>query len=147
LAASIENQGMPVPGDGKNAEGWSSQDKFAVVLETAALNEAELAEYCRRRGLFVEQIAAWREACRTANATAGEQARSQREPSKNVISICSSKVIKGILVEADMSRKHYPSDINREQFEKIRGMLEGSRRKQGPGESMPMMCFVRFCIY
>lgn len=78
----LKNQGMPVPGDGKNPEGWSSEDKFAVVLETAALNEAELAEYCRRKGLFVEQIAAWGEACRAANANGGEQARSQREQSK-----------------------------------------------------------------
>jgi hypothetical protein len=53
-----------------------------VVLETAALNAAELAEYCRRRGLYAEQIAAWREACRSANATAGEQVRIQREQSK-----------------------------------------------------------------
>ena len=36
--------GMVVPGDGKNPENWSTEDKFAVVLETAALNEAELAE-------------------------------------------------------------------------------------------------------
>jgi hypothetical protein len=51
--------------------------QFAVVLETAPLNEAELAEYCRRKGLYPEQIAAWREACRSANANAnaGEQAR------------------------------------------------------------------------
>ena len=78
----LKNQGMPVPGDGKNPEGWSSEDKFAVVLETAALNAAELAEYCRRKGLYAEQIAAWREACRSANANAGEQARNQREQSK-----------------------------------------------------------------
>jgi len=78
----LKDQGMPVPGDGKNPEGWSSEDKFAVVLETAALNEAELAEYCRRKGLDAEQIAAWREACRSANANAGEQARSCREQSK-----------------------------------------------------------------
>ncbi len=78
----LRNQGMPVPGDGKNPEGWSSEDKFAVVLETAALNTAELAEYCRRKGLFAEQIAAWRAACQAANANAVEQARSQREQSK-----------------------------------------------------------------
>lgn len=78
----LKNQGMPVPGDGKNPEGWSSEDKFAVVLETAALNEAALAEYCRRKGLYAQQIAAWRQACRSANANAGEQARSQREQSK-----------------------------------------------------------------
>jgi hypothetical protein len=74
---------MPVPGDGKNAEEWSSEDKFAVVLETAALNEAQLAEYCRRKGLYVEQIAAWREACKLANAHSAERTREQREQSKN----------------------------------------------------------------
>jgi transposase len=31
-----------------------------------------------------------------------------------------------------MSRKHYPSDISREQFEQIRGMLEGLRHKTRP---------------
>ncbi|CAM3500474.1 Transposase IS3/IS911 family protein [Cupriavidus taiwanensis] len=71
-----------MPGDGKNPEVWSSEDKFAVVLETAPLNEAELAEYCRRKGLYAEQIAAWREACRSANANAGEQAREQLLQSK-----------------------------------------------------------------
>jgi len=29
-----------------------------------------------------------------------------------------------------MSRKHYPSDISREQFEPIRGLLEGARQKR-----------------
>lgn len=40
----MKAQGVPVRGDGKNPEAWSSEDKFAVVLETAPLNEAELAE-------------------------------------------------------------------------------------------------------
>jgi transposase len=31
-----------------------------------------------------------------------------------------------------MSRKHYPSDISREQFEQIRGILEGLRHKTRP---------------
>jgi transposase-like protein len=37
------------------------------VLETAALNEADLAEYCRKRGLYPAQITAWRSACEQAN--------------------------------------------------------------------------------
>jgi len=77
-----KGQGVVVPGDGKNPEAWSSEDKFSVVLETALLNAAELAEYCRRKGLYPEQIAAWRAACRTANANAAEQAREQRHQSK-----------------------------------------------------------------
>lgn len=71
-----------MPGSGKNAEEWTSEDKFAVVLETAALNAAELAEYCRRKGLFAEQIATWRAACMSANASAPQQARSQQTQSK-----------------------------------------------------------------
>lgn len=60
-------------------ESWSSADKFAVVLETAALNEVELAEFCRSRGLLVEQLAQWKAACLSANAKVGVQAKALRE--------------------------------------------------------------------
>lgn len=52
--------GRAVPGDGQNPEDWGAADKFAVVLETAPLGEAELAEYCRQKGLYVEQVRRWR---------------------------------------------------------------------------------------
>ena len=55
----------------KTAERWSSEAKFAVVIETAALNEAELGEYCRKRGLYPEQIQTWRQACEQANRGVG----------------------------------------------------------------------------
>ena len=71
-----------MPGNGKNAKEWSSKDKFGVVLETAGLNEADLAEYCRRKGLFVEQITARRQACQDANANAAERTQEQREQGK-----------------------------------------------------------------
>ncbi|NBB81718.1 MAG: hypothetical protein GVY36_20150 [Verrucomicrobia bacterium] len=31
------------------------------------MNETDLAEYCRKRGLFPEQIKTWRMACEQAN--------------------------------------------------------------------------------
>ena len=52
--------GRAMPGDGRNAERWSGPAKFAVVLETAGLAEAEVGEYCRARGLFPEQVRSWR---------------------------------------------------------------------------------------
>ena len=45
----------------------NSQDKFHLVVESAALNEQELGEFCRRRSVFPEQLASWREACTGAN--------------------------------------------------------------------------------
>jgi transposase-like protein len=38
----------------------SSGERLAVVVETFALNEAELAEYCRKKGLYPEEVRAWR---------------------------------------------------------------------------------------
>ena len=66
-------KGLVVPGDGRNPENWSAQDKFAVVLQTATMNEAELSEYCRKKGLFAEQIAAWKENCLQGNASVAKQ--------------------------------------------------------------------------
>jgi transposase-like protein len=48
--------------------GLSSEEKFAVVIDSASLNEVELSEYCRRKGLYPEQIHAWRKTCMQANA-------------------------------------------------------------------------------
>lgn len=58
---------------GKTKTPWSSAEKFAVVLETASMNEAERAQYARRKGLYVEQIAAWTAACRDANGALVER--------------------------------------------------------------------------
>ena len=76
-------EGIAVPADGKNPEKWSSEDKFAIVLEAASLNEAKLAEYCRQKGLYAEQIEAWRQACLQANADSAAQAKAQREQTKD----------------------------------------------------------------
>jgi transposase-like protein len=94
----LKAQGAAVPGNGNNSEQWSSEDKFAVVLETAAMSAAELSEYCRRKGLFTEQIAAWRQVCRAANANAAQIGKSQREQSKG-----DQKRIKAL--EKELNRK------------------------------------------
>lgn len=75
-------EGLIVPGNGKNSEKWSSQDKFAVVLETASMNEAELSEYCRKKGLYPEQLADWKQGCMQANASAQETVKKNREQTK-----------------------------------------------------------------
>ena len=45
----------------------TSQEKFHLVVESAPLNEQQTGEFCRRRSVFPEQLAAWREACTGAN--------------------------------------------------------------------------------
>lgn len=50
-----------------NGNGLTSHDKFAIVLETAAMNEHELSAYCRKKGLYPKQIHAWKKQCQKAN--------------------------------------------------------------------------------
>ena len=56
--------------------------KFAIVVETAAFNEAELAECCRKKGLYPEQVKAWRQACEQANAGVSETTRAMHAAAK-----------------------------------------------------------------
>lgn len=57
----------------QNPDHWSSEQKFAVVLETATLSESELSEYCREKGLYPEQIIQWKNSCMQANQTQAQQ--------------------------------------------------------------------------
>lgn len=67
--------GNATPGDGQGSEQWSSEDKFLVVMETYTMNEIELAEYCRKKGLYKDQIEAWRDVCLSANGREWNQTK------------------------------------------------------------------------
>ncbi|MGH2603763.1 MAG: transposase, partial [Dehalococcoidia bacterium] len=66
----------------RGVEGWSSQDKFAAVVEAAAMNAQEVAEYCRRRGLFPEQLQRWRHDCEQAASLSHEERRREAAETK-----------------------------------------------------------------
>ena len=77
---NAKNQGNIMPKK-SNPDEWSSEEKFRVVLEAEALNEHELGEYCRSKGLYKEQIKAWREACMNANTQRNtQQSRQKKRP-------------------------------------------------------------------
>lgn len=65
------NQAGYVSGNGgymgkKRPQDWSADEKLQAVLETAALNEIELSEYCRRNGLKSSDLELWKEQCLAA---------------------------------------------------------------------------------
>lgn len=61
------SKGILMPGGDTGPEGWNARDKFAAVMESASLNEHEVAEYCRHKGIFPHQLEQWRKACEDAN--------------------------------------------------------------------------------
>lgn len=56
--------------------GFSSEEIYSIVVETASMNENELSAYCRRKGLYAEQIDIWRKHCQQANSA--QSARADR---------------------------------------------------------------------
>ncbi|WP_404830621.1 IS3 family transposase [Dickeya zeae] len=54
-------EGIPVPGADKTTDQWSAEARLAVIIETATLSETELAQYCRKKGLYPEQISQWKQ--------------------------------------------------------------------------------------
>jgi len=58
-----KESGAVVSGNKRTSKAWSAETKLAVVIETATLSESELSEYCRKKGLYVEQIKRWKHTC------------------------------------------------------------------------------------
>lgn len=85
-------EGKPVPGANKTTDLWSTEARFAVIVETATLSEAELSEYCRRKGLYPEQIAQWKQAFLQTQQADTRQSQKQAQ-----------KKIKGL--ERELARK------------------------------------------
>jgi hypothetical protein len=46
-----------------STEDWSADAKLATVVETLALSESELSQYCRENGLYSEQVQRWKQEC------------------------------------------------------------------------------------
>ena len=67
-----KSQGKAVPTNDKTKE-LSPETKLTIIIDTARLNETELAEYCRSKGLYPEQIAQWKTQTLTGFSTNEQQ--------------------------------------------------------------------------
>jgi len=70
--------GFPVPGKTPTTEQWSADAKLVAVIETAPLSESELSQYCRERGLYVEQVSDWKAPCLGGFQSNREQAQAAK---------------------------------------------------------------------
>jgi transposase len=75
--------GVVVPGRSKTTEDWSGEAKFAVVVETATLSEAELSQYCREKGLYPEQVKQWKQDCIEGASSSVERKHQEQKQSKS----------------------------------------------------------------
>jgi transposase-like protein len=75
----VRSEGNVVSETKPSSQHWSAETKFAIVLEAAGLSEIDLSEYCRRKGLYPEQITAWRQSFISGQKTERVQQKDERE--------------------------------------------------------------------
>ena len=80
--SKAKQEGRPVPGNKSKPDQWSAETKLAIIIETGALSESELSEYCREKGLYVEQVKAWKADSLRGFATSQEQEQQRNRQRK-----------------------------------------------------------------
>lgn len=75
-------EGAILPSNSATPDNWSSEDKFRAVLQTAPMTQAQLSEYCRKHGLYPEQIETWKAACIEGNDRADQQAKQSQQAAR-----------------------------------------------------------------
>lgn len=65
----FQKKGYVVPAKPTQPDGWDNKAKLAAVIESALMNEAERSTYCRERGVYVEQLDAWKAAFEQADGS------------------------------------------------------------------------------
>lgn len=85
--------------NGKVSKNMTSSKKFHIVMETYTLSEYDLARYCRKNGLYVDEVKKWR---------SDIESSLDREP--NAV-----KEIKEELIEEKRKNKHLEKELNRKE--------------------------------
>ena len=65
---------------------FTAEQKLAAIIETAPLNQLQLSEYCRTKGIYPEQLKQWKEAAligcsnsKPQEALSAEEARANKK--------------------------------------------------------------------
>jgi hypothetical protein len=64
--------------DNSDSSKWSNEVKLATIIETAMMTQAEKAEYCRNKGLYLEQIEQWKSTYLSAFNSQPKQTKEQK---------------------------------------------------------------------
>ena len=56
-----QKKGLPVAK--RKTLKWKPEDKLNAVILTASINEAERSEYCRKQGIYIEDLDHWKLEC------------------------------------------------------------------------------------
>jgi len=72
-----KSKGVVYQDNGTSRQKYSKEMQFQIIIETSSLNNNDLSEYCRRKGIYAEEIEAWKKAFVTGETD--EQSKMKQE--------------------------------------------------------------------
>ena len=57
-----KSKGTVYPDNAGSKQKYSKEMQLQIIIETSPLNNYELSEYCRRKGIYAEEIESWKKA-------------------------------------------------------------------------------------
>lgn len=57
-----KSKGTVYPDNRGSKQKYSKEMQLQIIIETSPLNNHELSEYCRRKGIYAEEIESWKKA-------------------------------------------------------------------------------------
>ena len=66
-------KGRQLSKDSLASKNLTGKEKFTILIDTGNLNEHQLSEYCREKGLYPEQIKEWKKAAVAVNEPSGKR--------------------------------------------------------------------------
>lgn len=92
------SKGHLVPANPSSPDQWDNKSKLAAIIQTALMNEAERAEYCRANGLYPEQIDGWKAAFESTDISPGFMSKADK------VALAAERK-KSQILERDLRRK------------------------------------------
>ena len=72
---ALLKQGTDMSKNKSSKQKWSASEQLNIIIETSSMNEHDLGEYCRSKGLYPEQIEEWKS---TVVFNSGQSPREKR---------------------------------------------------------------------
>lgn len=92
------SKGHLVPANPSSPDQWDNKSKLAAIIQTALINEAKRAEYCRANGLYPEQIDGWKAVFESRDINLGFMSKADKVA-------MSAERKKSQILERDLCRK------------------------------------------
>ncbi len=78
-----KSKGVVYQDNGTSRQKYSKEMQFQIIIETSLLNNNDLSEYCRRKGIYAEEIEAWKKAFVTGETDEQSKVKSELKESQD----------------------------------------------------------------